>query len=133
MISRFTDSLKKSASRAEEITKAPDKDKPRIFVEFIDGLKISAGCAHQLAHAQENPYFLTIRDTLEGIIEIGQKLPVMNQSQNVLWLGIKTSLETMSTKGQRMATSKAVTRTEVLANLDVRQKALDAELSKPNG
>lgn len=129
MIGRFTDSLKKSASRAEEITKAQINDKPRIFVEFIDGLKVSAGSAHQLAHQQQNPYFLNIRDTLEGIIEIGQKLPVMNESQNVIWLGIKTSLETMAERGLKMATSKAVTRTEVLANLADRQAKLDEKLN----
>lgn len=47
---------------------------PEMLIRFIDGLKIAAGSAHQLAHAQENPNWLKIRDALETMIEQGQKL-----------------------------------------------------------
>lgn len=47
---------------------------PEMLVRFIDGIKIAAGSAHQLAHAQENPNWLKVRDLLESLIESGQKL-----------------------------------------------------------
>lgn len=133
MISRFVDSLKKSASRAEEITKVEDNKKPKIFIDFINGLKISAGSAHQLAHAQQNPGFLNIRDTLEGIIEVGQRLPTFYNSQNIIWLKIKESLTELAQRGEKLATSKAVARTDVLAMLDVRQKKASEDLANENG
>lgn len=49
---------------------------PQMLVRFIDGLKIAAGSAHQLAHAQSNPMWLQVRDVLEGMIEKGQKLAI---------------------------------------------------------
>lgn len=45
-----------------------------MLVRFVDGLKIAAGSAHQLCHAQENPNWLKIRDLLEAMIPQGQKL-----------------------------------------------------------
>lgn len=65
---------------------------PEMLVRFVDGLKIAAGSAHQLAHAQENPNWLKIRDMLEALID----------------------------KGQTMAVSKAMPRQEVLRELDKR-------------
>lgn len=47
---------------------------PEMLVRFVDGLKVAAGSAHQLAHAQENPNWLKVRDLLEGLIESGQKM-----------------------------------------------------------
>lgn len=47
---------------------------PEMLLRFVDGLKVAAGSAHQLAHAQENPSWLKVRDLLEGLIESGQKL-----------------------------------------------------------
>lgn len=47
---------------------------PEMLARFIDGLKVAAGSAHQLAMAQENPKWLQIRDVLEAIIENGRKL-----------------------------------------------------------
>lgn len=125
MISRFTDNMKKAADRAKDFMKSEEKDKPQLFVEFIDSLKISAGSAHQLAHAQSNPQFLGIRDTLEAVIEVGQQLPTFNGNQAGIWFSIKTSLEGISQKGLKMATSKAMTRQDVLTELNIRQKALD--------
>jgi hypothetical protein len=43
---------------------------------FVDGLKVAAGSAHQLAHAQQNSNWLKVRDILENLIESGQKLAV---------------------------------------------------------
>lgn len=70
---------------------------PEMLLRFVDGLKIAAGSSHQLAHAQENPNWLKIRDMLENLIESGQK----------------------------MAMAKSMPRYEVLQELDARAKAAD--------
>lgn len=68
---------------------------PEMLVRFVDGLKVAAGSAHQLAHSQENPNWLKVRDMLENLIESGQK----------------------------MAMSRSMPRADVLANLTIREKA----------
>ena len=70
---------------------------PEMLVRFVDGLKIAAGSAHQLAHAQENPTWLDVRDKLEILI----------------------------IAGQQMAMAKSMPRQEVLEKLDQRQRALE--------
>lgn len=72
-----------------------------MLVRFVDGLKVAAGSAHQLAHAQENPNWLKVRDMLEALIE----------------------------KGQKLALSKAMPRQEVLANLDHRLRNLPKDIN----
>lgn len=129
MTSRFADGLAQASDRAKDFMSAKEVDKPKLFVEFIQGLKIAAGSAHQLAHTQENPHFLTLRDILEKIIELGQTLPTFKQTQNGMWLSIKKSLDEMAIKGKKMATSKAVLRSDVLEMLDLRQIKLDEELN----
>lgn len=129
MIQRYGDGLAQASDRAKDFLTAKEVDKPRLFVEFIHGLKVAAGSAHQLSHQQENPHFLTLRDLLEKIIEIGQTLPTFTQQQNGMWMGIKKSLDEMAVKGKKMATSKSVTRTEVLDALNLRQIKLDADLN----
>lgn len=62
------------------------------LMEFVDGLKKAAGTAHAMAHYQANPDWLKIRDLLENVIE----------------------------QGQRLATSKAMPRAQVLQKLDQR-------------
>jgi hypothetical protein len=47
---------------------------PEMLLRFVDGLKTAAGSAHQLAHTQENPNWLKVRDMLENLIESGQKM-----------------------------------------------------------
>lgn len=68
---------------------------PEMLVRFVDGLKVAAGSAHQLAHAQENPNWLKVRDLLEALIESGQK----------------------------MAMAKSMPRAQVLEELDKREAA----------
>ena len=127
MIERFEDSLKKSAARAKEFMTTPLEKRPALFVDFIEGLKTAAGSAHQLAHAQENPRFLTVRDTLEAIIEVGQQLPTFNEKQAGLWFQIKVSLDDIREAGVKQARAKAMTRQDVLSELILR------EVTKPNG
>lgn len=128
MIGRFSDSLNKAASKAKEFLTATPSEKPRVFVDFIDGIKVAAGSSHQLAHSQENPRWLEVRDYLEGVIELGQNLPTLStEKTSRLWLQIETSLKNMNDIGSRMATAKAMSRNDVLAHLTLR------ELNKVNG
>lgn len=124
MKERFTDSLKKSASKAKEFTEAELNKKPQIFVEFIDGLKIAAGSAHQLAHSQENPKWLQVRDILEKIIDVGQILPTFSSESSPLWIRIKDQLEAIAIGGEKLATSAAMPRYEVLSRIEDRLKNL---------
>lgn len=73
---------------------------PEVLVEFVDGLKRSAGACHALAHYQENPTWLQLRDLLESVIEQGQKLVV----------------------------SKSMPRYQVLSELDRREKEARIEV-----
>jgi hypothetical protein len=123
MIERFSDSLKKSAARAGEFLRTPLEKQPTLFVDFIEGLKTAAGSAHQLAHAQENPNFLRIRDTLEAIIGIGQTLPTFNRAQSGKWFEIKLAIEGIELQGSKMARQKAMKRQDVLAELVLRDLA----------
>lgn len=121
MITRFADGLSRSASVAKQFITAKENEKPTLFVEFIGGLKVAAGSAHQLAVYQENPNFLSLRDKIEAVIEVGQNLPTFTGQQAGLWFGIKNSLLAMSETGCKMATSKAMKRSEVLTSLAFRE------------
>lgn len=41
---------------------------PEMLSRLIEGLKQAAGSAHQLAHAQRNPNWLTVRNMLEAAV-----------------------------------------------------------------
>lgn len=125
MLERYIDSLKKASSRADEFTKIELKKRPALFVDFIDGLKVAAGSAHQLAHAQMNPKWLDTRDIIEGIVTVSQTLPIHTEADNYLWLRIRDSLDLMVISGRKLATSKAMIRPDVLAHLDNRAKNAD--------
>lgn len=67
----------------------------------VDGLKKAAGGAHALAHYQQNPNWLKIRDLLESLIE----------------------------KCQVLATSKSMPRSDVLAELNQRQMNMPKDVN----
>lgn len=129
MIERYVDGLNKAAARAREFVKAEEKQKPQLFVDFTNGIKAAAGSAHQLAHAQSNPNFLSIRDILEKVIGATHDLVTCGPKANGSWMRIKQSLEEMAVQGRKMATSKALTRQQVLDVLDVRQIELNKTLN----
>jgi hypothetical protein len=124
MLERYIDGLKKSASRAEEFLTAESEEKARLFIEFIEGIKVAAGSAHQLAHAQENPKWLDTRDLLEAVITVAQSILVHTEDDRPFWQKIKTSLEIMQVTGRTLATSRAMKRSDVLLHLDERAKTL---------
>lgn len=45
-----------------------------VLVELVDGLKKAAGASHALAHYQQKPQWLKIRDNLEVMIVACQEL-----------------------------------------------------------
>lgn len=125
MLERYVDSLKKASARASEFNKTKMKKRPALFVDFVDALKVAAGSSHQLAHAQMNPKWLDTRDILEGIITVSQTLPTHSEADDFLWTRISASLDQMVVTGRKLATSKAMTRLDVLRNLDHRAQSLD--------
>lgn len=131
MIYRFVDGLKKAADRCLEIIKAEENQKPLLFTEFLHSIKISAGSAHQIAHAHEDPQWLSIRDLLERVIEAGQQIPVMTNHQNGLWMNIKKSLDSMRVRGEKLFVSRPKRRSDVLFELDQRFKNLPELSNQP--
>jgi len=133
MIERFTDSLRKSSSRAKEFTTVELEKKPKLFVDFIEGLKVAAGSAHQIAHAQMNPKWLDIRDKLEKIIEVGQSLPSFANPNYALWLNISESLSNLAVLGNKMFVQRALSRKDVDKLLDQRMANLPELKDSPLG
>lgn len=129
MIERFFDGCNKAADRAKQFTVCEEQEKPQLFIDFVAALKVAAGSAHQLAHAQENPIFLGIRDTLEKVIAGTNDLVTCGPKSKGSWVVIKQSLEGIANKGKKHATSRAMSRQDVLANLDLRKIKLNAELN----
>ena len=133
MLDRYIDGLKKSASRAGEFVSAGENQKLKLFVDFIDGVKVAAGSAHQLAHSQMNPKWLDIRDILEGIVTLSHGITNFSDDQaGPIWIKIKEHLDTMTDTGRRIATSKAMAWTDIIANLDHRAENADV-LGKTDG
>lgn len=130
MIQRFSEGLKKAAARAGEFYRSPQERRPQLFVDFIQGIKEAAGSSHQLAHAQENTHWLAIRDNLEKVIELGRSFPPSTDNRSTVWIKVKTLLENLEISGRKLGASKAMTRTEVLANLDARELASRIESSQ---
>lgn len=127
MINRFGDSMRRAGSIAKQFMTATEPEKPALFVNFIHELKIAAGSAHQISIYRENTHLLTIRDTLEGIIDIGQTTPVFTSAQAGMWFKIKQSLDRLGENGVKLATGKAMSREDVLSNLTFREAKARAE------
>lgn len=127
MVSRLTDSLKKSSARAGEFITTENTEKPKLFIDFINGLKVAAGCSHQLAHSRvdQSPNWLAIRDNLEAIIDIGQHLPTFSGEQAFFWKSISDSLSDLSKGVIQLFESKAMPFADVEKALDYRLKNAD--------
>lgn len=130
MLERFVDGLKKSASRALEFPVAEESAKPQLFVDFLDGIKVAAGSAHQLFHNQHNPNWLQLRDVLEGVIAIGMDLPTFIGKDHY-WPEISKSLDILREKGQRLVSMRAVSRQDLMKEMDRRLRNLDVN-ERPN-
>lgn len=116
MLNRYTDGLEKAASRAKEMITSELSEKPRIFTEFLNSIKVAAGSAHQLAHSQvdHSTRWLSLRDLLEKVIDVSQDLPTFGgPKSNGLWMSIKKSLENMAFSGKKLFTSKALSKADL--------------------
>lgn len=133
MLDRYCDGLKMAASRAGEFYKSPTEKRPQLFVDFLHGIKVAAGSSHQLAHSQENTKWLEIRDKLEQIIDIGKHFPPATDNRSTVWIKVKTLLETLEVTGRKLATSKAMKRSELLVNLNERELIARINQEIPNG
>ena len=71
----------------------PDTTEQQMLIRFLDALKQASGSAHQLAHAQQNPRWLQVRD----------------------------NLEVLRTTAATMASSRPMARSEVISRLNERQ------------
>ncbi len=122
MILRFVDALSQSASAASQLSRPSNPDQPQALVDFIHGLKVAAGSAHQLGIYRENLKMLSIRDLLENIIEVSNDIIATSASENPYWIQIQDFLKEMSKQGAQIADSKPQSRLEVLADLDIRAR-----------
>lgn len=131
VLERLVEGLKKSASRAEEFTTAIEKEKPQLFLDFMNGIKTAAGSAHALAHSQMNPQWLTVRDLLEKILDTYQELPVkFANEQNIIWIQIKDFLLALIDKVRKLAERKALQFSEVLKRLDARKELINLQTNQ---
>lgn len=120
----YVDGLEKARSRSLEMMKSELSKQPKIFVEFIEALKRSAGAAHGLAHSRDGQQtrWLTMRDNLEKIIDLGQMIPTLSQDRNGLWLQISKVLDELVKNGKLLYDAKSISRADTLADLDQRLK-----------
>lgn len=127
MVNRLTDNLRKSADKAENFSKVEEIKRPQLFVEFINGIKVAAGCSHQLAHARidQSPHWLDIRDKLEKVIEIGQHLPTLSGETVFLWNGIASTLKSLAVNIEKLFDMPGMKMSEVDAILTQRLKNAD--------
>lgn len=119
----YNEGLEKAKSKSLEMIKAELNKQPTIFIEFIDSLKRAAGACHGLAHSRidHSTKWLTLRDNLEKIIDLGQTLPSFRQDNNGVWFQISKVLEQLVTHGKTLYNRKAFSRAEILSDLDVRR------------
>lgn len=130
-IKRFAEGLKLAAHsirRLQFIDKYPTEPK-----RFAKGINEAIGSAYQLGHLQRNPDFFRIRDALEGIRHNAAMMGVANYLGNKpALMGGENPFERVSKRlkavaeiGVRIARSKAVPNSTVLASTNVRQALLN--------
>lgn len=122
MLYRYADGLSKASSAAKQLSQPMNPDQPQALADFLHGLKVAAGSAHQLGVYRENFSLLDVRDILENVIDQVQEMTATAVSGNPLWARIEEFLKGMSDKGTKMADSKPISRQDVLSELNYRQK-----------
>lgn len=122
MTERFCDSLKEASSRCKELPVADEVKKPEIFVKLVHSLKVAAGSAHQLSMAQTNPQWLMFRDALESFSVFAQDTVFKNEDAKI-WTTVADHLDKLAYNGKKLSSAKSVSRSDVLDQLAVREKA----------
>lgn len=128
MIERLVDATRRAADRVQEICRAMMLNAPiapRSLVELRHWLSQAAGSAYQLGHAQSNPSFFGLRDQLDEIAKHVTAAALSRSPKSGMVLAsIGAVLDVLWRKADRIAKARSVPRADVLAALDVRQKAL---------
>lgn len=128
MIERLVDGARTAADRVQDMCLALKFGvpiAPGLLIQFRYALRAASGSAHQLGHAQQNPAYFSIRDQLDQIGSNATVATMVSGERGGFVLAlIGQALDRLWREGQRMATARSVSRQDVLAALDVRQKAL---------
>lgn len=132
MLGRYNESLRVAADRARQFTTEKESSKPQLFIDFVEGLKVAAGSAHQLSMARMDTRWLDIRDCLEKILDLGKSMPPTKGDDSQMWIRIETTLLQMADNGIKLSNMKSQSRVETLVNLNNREIKARAE-SQTNG
>ncbi len=124
-VARLVDNAKNAADCAAQMCLALRFNvpvSPKLLIRFRSALRQSSGCAHHLAHMQQNPQFLALRDAMDQTSSLATKISMGNGAMaGAVLAHIGTVLDRLWQQAERMATAKPVARADVLAMLDVRK------------
>lgn len=95
--------------------------------EIVSGLKNAIVAANGLAHTQHNPAWLAVRDLLENTLKYFMAIARNGHINMSNRQRIADLLEKTMYAGRKMATSKAMPRQDVLANLALRKTNHEVE------
>lgn len=127
ILSRLVDATRQAADCADQMCRSMAMfmpSEPRTLMKFRASLRQASGCAHQLAHAQQNPAFLALRDQLDQTTKLATGMGMSRDPKAGLAMAmVGTVLDKLWRTAEKTATSKSVPRAEVLAMLDRRQAA----------
>lgn len=133
-ISRFIDGTR---GAADYMLQLQNIDKyPKSSQYLLRSIKEASGSAHQLAHMQQNPIFLQIRDQLEAMMRESGRLALLNHigknpplmRGRSVFAHNSDLLKALSILGKKIATAKAMKRPDVLFMVDERERSIKAKL-----
>lgn len=127
-ISRFVDG---TSCAADYMLQLQNIDRyPKSSQYLLRAIKEASGSAHQLAHMQQNPVFLQIRDQLESMMRESGRLALLNHigkkpplvKGRSVFIHNSDLLRALAILGKKIATSKSMKRTDVLFMVDERER-----------
>lgn len=127
-IERLVDAARSAADRVLEMVQAfavGGVVLPLTLIRLRRHLTDAKGSAHQLGHQQQNPHYFTLRNQLEEIERSVTQVAMSRSPQAGLILArLGFALDCLWREAEKMSRSKPMARQEVLAALDLRQKAI---------
>lgn len=125
MVGRFVDGCRNAADCAARICRAFMQDAipaPGDLTTMLRWMRQASGSAGQLAHAQANPAFLSIRDNLETMRGMVMRVSLADPLRSGLLLAtLGNALTQAAVTVGRIATARPIARPDVLAALDARR------------
>lgn len=111
---------------------------PRSSKHLLRWIKEASGSAHQLAHMQQNPIFLQIRDQLEAMMRDSGKIALMNHmgkkpplvKGRSVFIHNSDILKALAILGNKIATSKSMKRSDVLFMIDERARVANVKINE---